>query len=119
MTPRILVTTAHVVHECSYHIVWTTKYRRRSLTTDRANQIVASLRRTAEALGCQIEAMEVMPDHVHILINAPPQLAPSHLAGRLKGASARAVGAQWTRSSFIATTGGAQLETIKRYIENQ
>lgn len=74
--------------------------------------------------------MEVMPDHVHLLISVAPQFGIHHLVKQMKGRSSRYLRQEfphlksrlptlWTNSYFVATVGGAPLEVIKKYIENQ
>jgi putative transposase len=75
-------------------------------------------------------AMEVMPDHVHLLVGCDPQFGIHRLVKLLKGYSSparreefpslkRRLPSLWTNSSFVATTGGVTLESLKRYGENQ
>lgn len=76
--------------------------------------------------------MEVMPDHVHIFLSAPPKIAPAVIAKILKGASARMLFTQhpelkkklwgghlWNPSYYVGTAGDMSKETIQRYIETQ
>ena len=74
--------------------------------------------------------MEVMPDHVHMLVNVDPQFGVHKLVKTIKGKSSRIIRGEfpsiksrlptlWTNSYFVVTTGGAPLEIIKQYIEQQ
>jgi putative transposase len=74
--------------------------------------------------------MEVMPDHVHLLLEVDPQLGIHKVVKMLKGRTSRMLRAEfktiksrlpslWTNSYFISTVGGAPLEVIKQYIEQQ
>jgi putative transposase len=74
--------------------------------------------------------MEVMPDHVHLLVECDPQYGINRLVRSLKGRSSRVLRQEfpalksrlpclWTNSYFVATVGGAPLAIIKQYIENQ
>ncbi|MBP3876706.1 MAG: IS200/IS605 family transposase, partial [Lachnospiraceae bacterium] len=60
------------VYSIQYHIVWCTKYRRNVLTDGVDADCKRLLGELAEEYGFEIPAMEVMPDHVHLLINAKP-----------------------------------------------
>ena len=75
-----------------------------------------------------------MPDHIHVLVDAPPTLSPTQIATRLKGQSAYHVWQThaeylqwlfwkertfWSDGYFVCTTGDASTETIKQYIEEQ
>jgi putative transposase len=84
---------------------------------------------TAPDLECDVRALEVMPDHVHLFLSATPQWAPNQLIGRIKGKSARLLRQEfpewqrmpsvWTRSYFISTAGTVSSETIAKYIAEQ
>lgn len=80
--------------------------------------------------GAELMGLEVMPDHVHLLVGVDPQFGVHRLAKRLKGKSSRVlreefpwlksrVPSLWTNSYFVTTTGGAPLAAVKKYIENQ
>jgi len=119
--------TNKTVYSAKYHIIWCPKYRRRVLAGPveaRLKEIVAEV--VAEAGGEVIE-VEVMPDHVHLLVEVPPAVA--QLVQKLKGCSSRMVRAEfahlrrlpalWSPSWFVSTVGGAPLEVVRRYVENQ
>ena len=74
--------------------------------------------------------MEVMPDHVHLLLDVDPTVGINILVSRIKGKTANVLGKEfpelrrklptiWTRSKFIATVGTVSLDVVKKYIENQ
>ncbi|MGC8992748.1 MAG: IS200/IS605 family transposase [Thermoplasmata archaeon] len=116
---------------CNYHFVWIPKYRRGILIDEVAEYTKEVLKSIAEELGCEIIALEVMPDHIHLFVNCPPRYSPSYLANYFKGKSARLLlkkfpelrkhtgGKLWTRSYFVSTAGNVSSETIKKYIEEQ
>lgn len=62
------------VYSLQYHIVWATKYRKPVLSGQIYDDIMSYLRTTAKDLDMDIRAMEVMPDHVHMLVSCKPQL---------------------------------------------
>ena len=77
-----------------------------------------------------IEQMEVMPDHVHLLVSVDPQFGIHRLIKLMKGRSSRLLRQEyphlkrrmptlWTNSYFVSTTGGVTLEVVKQYIEGQ
>ena len=123
--------TRHAKYLCNYHFVWIPKYRRELLVGEVAEYTKEVLKSIAEELGCEIIALEVMPDHIHLFVNCPPRYAPSYLANYFKGKSARLIlkkfpelrkrtnGKLWTRSYFVSTAGNVSSETIKKYIEEQ
>jgi putative transposase len=74
--------------------------------------------------------MEIMPDHVHLLIEVDPQFGIHKFIKRVKGRSSHFLRKEfshlrsrlptlWTNSYFVSTVGGAPLEVIKQYVENQ
>jgi putative transposase len=87
------------------------------------------------AYGYEVLAMEVMPDHVHLLLRRMPTAWASRIGihkivSQIKGWTSRAIGKEfpfvkrklpslWTRSKFIATVGTVSLEVAKQYIANQ
>lgn len=109
------------------------KYRRAVITERVRATISESFHDTAERLESEIQAVDGEADHIHLLTRYPPKIALSRLAGALKTNSARAVRDRgfaevrrclwgkhfWTDAYFAASTGGANLETVKAYIESQ
>jgi putative transposase len=84
----------------------------------------------AEESGSIVEELEVMPDHVHLLVSVDPQFGVGKFIRLCKGRSSRLLRAEfpslkrrlptlWTNSYFVATVGGAPLSVIAQYIENQ
>jgi REP element-mobilizing transposase RayT len=73
-----------------YHFIFSTKYRRKLLTSgpveDRLKELIAQV---CKELDVNIIAMEVVPDHVHLLVEAPPTLSPSQIMHRVKGPTSR------------------------------
>ena len=80
----------------------------------------------AAEIGAEVE---VMPDHVHLLAEVPPTVPRSRLVGLAKGRSSRLLCMEcprlrrlpvlWSPSWFVSTVGGAPLEVVRRYVENQ
>ena len=74
--------------------------------------------------------MEVMPDHVHLLLDVDPTIGINIIVSRIKGRTSNVLNREfpelqsklptlWTRSKFIATVGSVSLDVVKKYIENQ
>ncbi len=78
---------SHCQYNLCYHIVWITKYRRSFLKGELAVRLKQILDQIARKYQLNIIAQEVMPDHVHMLVEAQPKWSPSRLIGVLKGAS--------------------------------
>jgi putative transposase len=78
----------------------------------------------------ELVELEVMPDHVHLLVGCDLHVGMHRLVKLLKGYSSHALREEfpalkrrlpllWTNSYFVSTVGGVKLETLKRYVENQ
>lgn len=120
----------NVMYSCKYHVVWCPKYRRRVLEGDVSHRLKEIIREVAAERQAEIIELEIMPDHVHLLIEVDPQYGIHKMVKALKGASSRILRAEfahlksrlptlWTNSYFVSTVGGAPLEIVKQYIENQ
>ncbi|MBO0739079.1 MAG: IS200/IS605 family transposase [Alphaproteobacteria bacterium] len=120
----------NVVYSCRYHVVFCPKYRRKVLTPPidvRLKEVIREICADAES---ELIEMEVMPDHVHLLLDCDPQFGINRLVRSIKGRSAHVLRSEfpalksrlpslWTSSYFVATVGGAPLAFIKQYIEDQ
>lgn len=123
-------TTETTVYCCRYHIIFCPKYRRKVLRepiAERFKQIVMSMQ---EEQNFYVLGMEVMPDHVHLLLDIDPTIGVNIIVARIKGKTAHILNREypeltrklptlWTRSKFIATVGSVSLEVVKKYIEDQ
>jgi len=132
-------TSSDVVYSCKYPIVWCPKYRRKVLVDEAAVRLEGIIRETAYEKQVEIIEMEItpalaagasVPDHVHLLCEIHPQYGVHLFVRLVKGRSSRLLRQEykslrtrlptlWTNSYFISTVGGAPLEIIKQYIENQ
>ncbi len=120
----------NVVWQCAYHIVWCTKYRRQLLGGRNEIRLKEIITEVCAERDAHIRALEVMPDHVHLLVEVDPQYGIHRLVKSVKGRSSRVLRNEfpsfksrlptlWTNSYFVATTGGAPVEQIKQYVESQ
>lgn len=121
---------SNVVYSCKYHVVWCPKYRRQVLTDGVGVRLKSILQDVASELQAEIIEMEIMPDHVHILVEVDPQFGIHRFVKAAKGRSSRLLRQEflslkrrlptlWTNSYFVSTVGGAPLALVKQYIENQ
>jgi len=79
---------SHAVWHCTYHIVWTPKYRYRILKGEIKDEVEYCIRMFSGQKGCIIEELNVQFDHVHLLVMVPPKVSISDLMGILKGRTA-------------------------------
>lgn len=120
----------NVFYSCHYHVVWCPKYRRKVLIGSIETRLKEIIGQVCQEYLAQIEDLEVLPDHVHVLVSVDPQFGIHRLIKLIKGRSSRALRQEfpalkrklpslWTNSYFVATTGGVALSLIKEYIEQQ
>ena len=122
---------SHGYGQCAFHIVLVPKYRH-GIFVDFGvkNCCEKSLRETARRLRCEVFALQVGDDHVHVFVGLHPDCSVSKLIGLLKCNSARQLfsvfpelkgklwkGHLWSRGKFYRSIGQVNGETIKRYIE--
>jgi putative transposase len=81
--------SAHAVYDLKYHIVWITKYRYKVLRGEVAERARDLVRQSCAAPEVTIIRGAVSPDHIHMLVAAPPQLSPAKLVQFIKGRSSR------------------------------
>ncbi len=120
------------VYSLQYHIVWATKYLKPILVGDVRADIQHYLEDTLRALSMKPIAMEVMSDHVHLLVDCKPQISLTDAIKVLKGNSARWLfmarpelkrqlwrGHLWNPSYFVSTVSEKSLSQVKDYIDSQ
>lgn len=122
--------TRHSVYLCNYHFIFTPKYRKDILIGTVKTDLEDLFAKIAKKYEIGIITLEIMPDHVHLFVNAPPRHSPAHIIKLFKGTSARFINQNypelkkdsvsiWTRSYFVSTAGNMSADTVKRYIEDQ
>lgn len=121
--------TRHAVYLCNYHFVWIPKRRKPVLVGKIKERLKQIIEEVCRENGWEILALEIMPDHVHLFLSAPPYFSPHIILRKIKGRSARILRQEfpellklpsmWTRSYFVSTAGNVSSETIKKYIEGQ
>jgi putative transposase len=93
-------------------------------------RLKAIIRDVCRERSAEVIEIEVMPDHVHLLVDVDPQFGIHRLVKAIKGRSSRLLRQEfshcrtrlpslWTNSYFVSTVGGAPLAIVKKYIENQ
>ena len=124
---------AHCRYLTQYHVIWCPKFRYPVLRHGRDERLKSILADICRRYRYRIKAIEVMPDHVHLFIDAPQTVAPCDIARTLKSLSAVAMlrddpglrrfyarcGVLWSAGYFISTIGHVSEATVRRYIEEQ
>jgi len=124
--------SAHTVYHLQYHFVFSTKYRKPALRGDIATDVRDLIREICRANDIEIVRGHVRPDHVHLLLSVPPNLAPSRVMQAIKGKTShhllqdrRRLRTEfwgrhlWARGSFVASSGNVTDEVIAEYIRLQ
>jgi len=111
-------------------VIWCPKYRRPVLVGGVDKRLKEIIKEVAKEKSVDLIELEIMPDHVHLLIEVDPQYGIHRVIKMMKGRSSRYLRNEfpglrsrlptlWTNSYFVSTVGGAPLAIIKQYIENQ
>ena len=125
-------TGRHCVFALHVHLVFVTKYRRDVLSQLAIRDLSAIFARVCGDFGAQLVECNGEDDHVHLLVEYPPQISISKLVNSLKGVSSRLIRAErpeirgryykgtlWSPSYFAASCGGAPISILKQYVEQQ
>ena len=122
----------HCVFQLHAHLIFTPKYRRRVFEGVHIEAMREIFARVCEGFHVELAEFNGESDHVHLLVNFPPSVELSKRVNSLKGVSSRLLRKQfpelekrywknvlWSRSYFAASCGGAPLEIIRQYVEQQ
>ena len=123
---------SHTKWNCTYHIVFVPKYRRKTYYGQVRKDLVVIIRKLCEMKGVELINGAVCVDHVHLYVAIPPKLSISDVVAYIKGKSALMVYNRhpevkagwgerhlWARGYYVETVGKVDEETIKRYISEQ
>jgi putative transposase len=122
--------TSGAVHRIGLHLVWCPKYRRPVLAGRVAERLRSLIHANCAERGWMVEKLEVMPDHVHLVVRTGPDAPPALVAHQCKGFTSRVLRAEfphlrsrlptlWSRSYLVASVGRVSEATIRRYIAEQ
>ena len=121
------------MYDLEYHLVWIPKYRKQMLSKEVADYLKEVFLRIAEEYESEIDTMDVVEDHVHIFVEAPPTYSPAEVVQVMKSVSAREVfkkfpklrkqlgaGEFWSDGYFVRSVGDkVTADIIRKYIEYQ
>jgi putative transposase len=119
-----------IVYSCQYHVVFCPKYRRKVLIEAVAARLKELVLSKQAEFGYLLMEMEVLPDHVHLLLDVDPRVGVNVVVGKIKGFTSHELRNEfpwlkkrlptlWTRSKFISSVGAVTLAVVKQYIEEQ
>jgi putative transposase len=126
-------TTSLSKYNIIYHIVFCPKYRHNFFKDELEYELSKCFKVICHCYGYELIEQEIMADHVHLFISAPPTVAPVDIVRKLKSVSANEIfkgfpklkqskfwgSGLWSRGYYIGTAGTVSSETIQRYIQNQ
>jgi putative transposase len=125
-------TGSHTKHRLMYHLVWIPKYRKRVLKGKIKKRLLNIWYEGSKMNGWWIEEVNIMEDHVHMMIQIKPSDRVSEVVQRLKGASSKIIRKEypeleeflwgkslWADGYFAETVGRGTYEEIKKYIKDQ
>ncbi len=122
------------VYKLNAHVVLVVKYRRRAINAEILTRREEILKQTLNKWESELLEFKGESDHVHLLIDYKPDIPLSTLIGNLKTVSSRLIRKEypwlaskyfynkpyfWTGSYFVASCGGATIEQLKKYVEQQ
>ncbi len=128
------VYTKRYVYNLHFHLIWCTKYRNQVFTIDElSNEMKEILLDVASDNEIEIEKVEVMPDHIHLLIGFPPRKSAVDVIKTLKGRSAFIFlkkhpeirkakfwgGHLWSSSYYLGSLGNMSKLVVEQYISDQ
>lgn len=127
---KIYNTDNHIVYSCQYHVVFCPKYRRSVLVDGIDTRLKELIVNKQEEYKYKVLDMEVMPNHVHLLLDVNPKVGIFTIVNNIKGYTSHELRKEfpslkkrlptlWTQSKFISSVGAVTLEVVKKYIENQ
>jgi putative transposase len=127
--PKGYIKSQTSVHFMHYHFVWCPKYRRPVLVGKIERVFKKLIELKCKEIDCKIKALEIMPEHTHLFIQANPTQSPNFIISQIKGYTSRMLRKNfkelrkmptlWTRSYFVSTHGHVSNAMIKKYIEEQ
>ncbi|QSJ14416.1 IS200/IS605 family transposase [Nostoc sp. UHCC 0702] len=120
----------HSVSDLKIHLVCVTKYKRKIFTAESLELIHKSFVEVSKKMDFNVLEFNGESDHIHVLLEYPPKLSISQMVNSLKGVSSRRYGqagypkpygkdAVWSPSYFVSSVGGAPIEVLKKYIQDQ
>ncbi|WKB36180.1 IS200/IS605 family transposase [Terrilactibacillus sp. S3-3] len=123
----------HALYKLTYHLVVITKYRHPCITETMMKRLKEITNELFKKWDCQLIEMNSEADHIHLLFDAPPQIQLSKVINSYKTVTSRLIRKEfskhlkkfywkpyfWSQSYMVLSTGGATVEVIKKYIEEQ
>ena len=118
------------VYSCIYHVIFCPKYRRSVLTDGVDTRLKELILSKQEEYGYTVVEQEIMPDHVHLLLDVNPKIGVYTVVSKIKGFTSKTLREEfpvlktklptlWTNSRFLSSVGSVTLDVVKKYIQDQ
>jgi putative transposase len=128
--PKPYHTDHSIVYSCQYHVLFCPKYRRPVLVDAVAARLKELVLAKQDEYGYTVLGSDVMPDHVHLLLDVDPRIGVASVVAKIKGYTSHELRQQfpwlrrrlptlWTRSKFISSVGTVTLDVVQSYIASQ
>lgn len=122
--------SASTVFNIGYHLIWSSKYRRKVLIGEIASRLEELLQLKAQELKFKLQVVAIQPDHIHIFVKSDPTDSPHYIVQQLKGYTSRILRQEflslrtklpslWTRNYYCESVGHISQKVIAKYIEDQ
>lgn len=119
-----------IVYSCQFHVIFCPKYQRAVLQDGVDIRLKELVLERQEQFGYTVLDMEVMPDHIHMVLDVDPRVGIHKVVSQIKGYTAHTLREEflglrsrlpclWTRSKFVSTVGAVTLDVVKQYIADQ
>jgi len=122
-----------IEYKSNHNIVWCPKYRKKVLNGKLKDFLEDMIYSIAYSHNWEVKELKIMPDHIHLIIEAQPFIAPTDIVKIIKGTTAKMVfrkfpelkekefwgSGLWSPSYYVGTLGNASLETALKYLEKQ
>ncbi|MFA7218981.1 MAG: IS200/IS605 family transposase [Synergistaceae bacterium] len=127
---RIFHEEKKYVYSCQYHVIFCPKYRRSVLINGIEKRLKELIHEKQKEYNYEVIDIEVMPNHVHLLLDINPKMGIWSIISKIKGYTSNTLRKEfpvlrsrlptlWSGSKFIGTVGSISLDVIKKYIEEQ
>jgi putative transposase len=121
------------VYDLNIHLVLVTKYRKKVINQAMLSRLNEIFESTCQKWRCELLEFNGEPDHIHLLVNFPPDVEVSKLVNNLKTVSSRLIRKDfleylssvytkpvfWSGAYFVASCGGVTIDQLKTYVEQQ
>ena len=128
-----LIRGLHNVYRIMYHFVWIPKYRHKVFVEPYRTKLKGIIIKSAYDHDMIVEELEILKNHLHMVLRAEPKISPSEIIQIIKSISAREFfkmypevkekyfwgGRLWTSSYFVETVGNRDESRVKEYVRNQ